>query len=302
MNFDLGEILTRAFQITWRHKVLWLFNALPVLVSLLILPMMFVPMIFLGDGSFGGPYFMEEPVYIILFLLFSIGVTLLSFVLYGISSSAVILGTKQADEDTENFTFKSLFNDSKPYWWRVVGVVLLLSLGVSIVFAVIFGCMALFGAVTVGLGFICAAPLMLLIYPVMMVLYSIIEESQVAVVADELGVIDAVKRGWELVRANFWRILLISLVVYLGISILSSVVMLPLMSPMFLIPFFLDGGTEFNPRTMMLFMGGFSSIFIPVMALVQGVMVTLLKSTYTLVYLRLTKPRDNAPVVLEENA
>jgi hypothetical protein len=116
-------------------------------------------------------------------------------------------------------------------------------------------------------------------------------------------VTDAIRRGWELVRANFWRIVLISLVVYVGVGILSSVVMLPLMSPFFFFSFLMDGGQfDPSPRTMILFMGGFSLLFLPMMAFVQGIGITFLKSTYALVYLRLTKPQDNAPVVLDEES
>jgi len=302
MNFDFSEILSRAFQITWKHKILWLFSALPTLLSFLIFPFMFVPIFFLDGDSFNNPPFFEEPIYIILFIVFSLGISLLSYVLYGISSAAVVLGTKRADDDAEGFTFKELFNDSKPYWWRVLGVLFLIGFSVSVFFMVIFGCMSIFGAVTIGLGFICMVPLMILMYPLMMVLYAIIEESQVAVIVDDVGVIDAIKRGWELVRANFWRVVLISLIVYLGVTFLSSIVMLPLMSPMFLIPFLMDSGTDFSARTMMLFMGGFSLFFIPIMALIQGITITYLKATYTLVYLRLTKPQEDSPVIVEANA
>ena len=303
MNFDFGEILTRAFQITWKHKILWFFSALPTLVSFLVFPIMFIPAFLLEGNSRITPLFVDSPVYGILFFLFFIFIMLFSFVLYGVSSSAVILGTVRGDGGVERLTFGELFNDSKSYWWRVMGVMLLIGLGVSVVFFVLYGCMALIGAVTVGLGFICMVPLMLLMYPLMMVMYAIIEESQVAVVVDELGVTDAIRRAWELVRANFWRIVLISLVVYFGVSILTSVVMLPLMSPFFLLPFFMESGmAEPSPRTIMLFMGAFSLIFIPVMALVQGIALTYMKSAYTLVYLRLTKSQDNTPVVLEENA
>lgn len=303
MNFDFGEILSSTFKITWKHKILWVFSALPVLLSFLIFPLMFMPVFFMDQGSYNTPFFIDEPIYVVLLVVFSVVVSLLSYILYGISSSAVVLGVFRADEGAERFTFKELFNGSKKYWWRVMGVLLLIGLGVSLVFTVIFGCLALFGAVTGGLGFICMLPLMLLMYPLMMVLYGIVEESQVAVIVDDLGVTDAIKRGWELVRANIWRIVLISLVVYFGISILSSFVMLPLMSPFFFIPFFLDSGiSQINPRTMMLFMGGFSLIFFPVMAFVQGIGITFLKTTYTLVYLRLTKPQDNAPIVLETTA
>jgi len=298
MNFDFGEILSSAFQITWKRKILWVFNVLPMLLNFLVFPFVFVPIFFMDNSSFNNSF---EPVYVILLIVFSIFISLVSYVLYGISSSSVILGVKREDEgDEDGFTFNELFNDARSYWLRVLGVLLLVGLGVSIIFMVIFGCMSLIGMVTVGLGFICMFPLMILMYPVMMVLYGIIEEAQVAVVVDDLGVTDAIRRSWELVRANFWRIVLISLIVYLGVGILSSIVVLPLMSPFFFIPFFADSGNfDMTPRTMMLIMGGFSLIFLPIMALVQGIGITFMKSVYTLVYLRLTKPQDNAPVVLE---
>ncbi|HAV76604.1 MAG TPA: hypothetical protein DCX53_04540 [Anaerolineae bacterium] len=302
MNLDIGEVLSSAFKITWKHKILWVFSTLPMLLSFMIIPIMFVPIIFMDGGSSGNPFFFESQVYSFLFIGFIFFFSLLSYVLYGITSSSVLLGVIRADEGAERLPFRELFNDSKPYWLRVLGVLFLIGLGVFTVFAVIFGCFTLIGAVTMGLGFICLQPLLLLMYPFMLVLYGIIEESQVAVVADGLGVTDAIKRGWDLVRANFWRILLISLIVYFGVSLLSSVVVFPLMMPFFFIPLFMDSGmSNFDPRTMMLFMGGFSLIFFPVMAFVQGIGITFMKSTFTLVYLRLTKPQANAPAVFEKN-
>jgi hypothetical protein len=303
MNFDFGEVISRSFQITWKHKIFWLFNLLPVLVSFLYFPFMFVPILFMDEGSSASPFFIESPVYIFLFVAFSMLVTLLSYVLYGVSSASVIFGVIRADGGTERFTFNKLLSDSKPYWWRVLGVMLLISLGAGLVFLVIFGCMALLGVVTAGIGFVCVQPLFLLMYPLMLILYGIIEESQVAVVVNDLGVMDAVKRGWELVRANFWRIVLISFIVYLVIGLVSSIIMFPFMLPFFSLPFFMESGQfEPNPRMMALFMGGFSCIFFPVIAFIQGITITFMKSTYTIVYLRLTKPQDNAPVALEANA
>jgi len=304
MNFDYSEILSRAFQITWKHKILWLFSALPVLLSFLIFPIMFVPIFFMDSNPYSQPFFIDQPIYIVLFVGFAIFISLVSYVLYGISSSSVVVGIIQSEGGTEALQARQLFEDGRPYWWRILGVMLLIGLGVSVAFAVFFGCMAAVGAVTMGLGFICMQPLMLLLYPLMLVLYGIIEESQVAVIADGLGVTDAIRRGWELVRANFWRITLMSLIVYLGIGFLSSIIMLPLMSPFFLIPVFMSNGQfQIDPRTMMLFMVGFSLVFLPIMAFIQGITITFLKATYTLVYLRLTvKPQDAAPEIPETNA
>ncbi|HSG45852.1 MAG TPA: hypothetical protein VLA72_22155, partial [Anaerolineales bacterium] len=210
MNFDFGEILSSAFKITWKHKILWLFSALPMLVSFLVFPIMFAPLFIMGESSFETPFFMESPIYGILFFLFFILIFIISYGLYGVSSSAVILGTVRADGDGERFTFRELFNDSKPYWWRVLGAFLLVGLGIFGIFAVIFGCMVFIGAVTAGIGFICLFPLMILIYPAQMIAYGFIEEAQVGVVVDDLDVTDSIKRAWELVRANLWRIVLIS--------------------------------------------------------------------------------------------
>jgi len=300
MNFDFGEAISRSFQLAWKHKILWAFSALPMLVSFLIFPVMFVPIFFLEERSFGHPTFIENPFVIFALILFSIVVSIISYALYGISSSSIILGVIRADEGAERFTFNELLNDSRPYWWRMLGVMLLIGLGISLVFLVIFGCFAALGAVTMGIGFICLQPLFLLMYPLMLILYGFIEESQVAVVVENLGVVDAVKRGWELVRANFWRIVLISLIIYLGLGLVSSIVMIPFIAPMFAFPFFMDSGQfEPTPRTMVLVMGGFSCILFPIMGFIQAIVLTFMKSTYTIVYLRLTKQQGNVPVVLE---
>jgi hypothetical protein len=51
VNFDVGEVLTRAWQITWKHKVLWVFNMFPVLLSFLFIPIVFIPMFFIGPNA-----------------------------------------------------------------------------------------------------------------------------------------------------------------------------------------------------------------------------------------------------------
>jgi len=302
MKFDFGEILTRAGQITWKHKVLWFFSALPMLLSFLIFPLVFLP-IFLSDfDPYSEPFFVDQPIYILLFICFSFFISILSFALYAISSSSVALGVVQVEGGVENLETMKLFDDGKKYWLRMLGVMLLIGLGVSLVFLVFFGCMMLFGTVTIGLGFVCMQPLLLLMYPFMLVLYGVIEESQAAVVVDDLGVTDAIQRGWELVKANFWRILFISFIVYMGITILGGIVSVPFMVPFFFMPFFMEGSSDFDMHTMMLVIGGFTLLFLPVMALVQGIGMAFLKTTYTLVYLRLTQSQDETPVILETNA
>ncbi|NWG34812.1 MAG: hypothetical protein HXY42_10240 [Chloroflexi bacterium] len=300
MNFDFGEILTRAGKITWQHKTLWLFSALPALAGILVLPFAFLPILLTDFESSRPSFFIDQPLYAVLFLIFGVFISLASVFLYVVSASSVTLGVLRAENGAERLTAPTLFEDGRKYWWRVLGVLLLTGLAVSIFFTVIFGCITLIGMVTMGLGFICLQPLFFLIYPLMLVLYSVVEEAVAAAVADELGITDAIQRGWRLVSANLWRIVLISVIVYFGLSLLAGIVVVPFMVPLFFMPFFMQDASRFDVRTIMLITGGLTLLFIPVMALVQGIGMTFLKATYTLVYLRLT--RNAAPPILEANA
>lgn len=296
MNFDFGEVLSRAWQITWKHKVLWLFSALPALVSFLVLPLVFVPIFIMGADSRGNPVILEQPLFIALFVVVNIIFSLLSFVLYAVGTSSVTLGILRSEEGTTQLRPRDLFNDSRKYLGRILGVILLMGLGISAVFLALFSCMALFGVVTAGIGFICMQPLFIVLYPVMMILYAVIEQSQAAVVVDDMGVLEAITRGWNLVKENFWRFLLISLIVYFGITFLSSIVVLPFMTPFFFIPFLIDNPQiELNTQSLILIVAAASMILLPVMALVQGITITYMKSTYILVYLRLTRGSTSQP-------
>ena len=300
MNFDVGEVLSRAGQITWKHKVLWVFSALPVLVSFLIFPLVFVPIISMGTDSRGYPVIFEQPLFIALFVVTNIIVSLLGFVLYAVGTSSVMLGILRVEGGVFQLNFRELFNDGRKYLWRILGIMLLISLGVSAIFLALFACVALFGAVTAGIGFICIQPLFILLYPIMIILYAVIEQSQAAVVMDDMGVVEAITRGWNLVKENFWRFLLISLIIYLGITFLSSLVVLPFMAPFFFIPFLIDNPQiELSTQSIILFVAAFSVILLPVMALVQGITITFMKATYLLVYLRLRRDSKSQPVLLE---
>lgn len=304
MKFDLGEVLSRSWQITWKNKVLWRFSLLPVLLSFLVVPLIFLPILFMNGSRFRGASFLREPIYFVIFYAVIILVNILGYILYGIATATVIRGVLRTNESAQKLSFTGLLNDGRKYWWRVMGVLLLIGLAISIIFFAIFSGMTLIGVATVGIGFICLQPIFLLMYPIMMVLYALVEVSQAAVVVDDLGVIASIQRGWRLVRTNFWRILLISLIVYFGIGLFSGIVILPFMTPFFIIPFLIQNQQfEINPQTMVWFVGAFVLLFIPVMALVQGISITFMKSTFTFVYLRLTKSQDNEPAApIEANA
>lgn len=302
MNFEIGEVLSRAVLITWRHKSFWGFITLPLLISFVAIPLYFLPPVFLEDNTFGSPSLFDNPVFVVLFIVIHLILAFASLLLMTIGYSSLTLGVVRAEQGEGGLTFKGLLQDGMKYFPRMLGVLLLIQLGFSLVFLIIFGCLALFGVMTAGIGFICAQPLIILLYPVMMVLYAFMEQSQAAVVADELGVMQAIARGWELLKANLWRLVLISLVIYIGITIVSSLVVMPFMIPFFFLPFLMSSSFfDSGPQALWLVIGGSMLILLPVMALVQGITITFMKSTYILVYLRLTRS-PNASLAVETAA
>ena len=87
MNFDVGDVLARAWQITWKHKILWVFNMFPVLLRFL-----FVPIFLIGLNTLLNPGFIEFPACLAAIMAFNLFLMALSALLY--VSSEVWTGSR----------------------------------------------------------------------------------------------------------------------------------------------------------------------------------------------------------------
>src|SRR5512145_2077102 len=154
MNFNFGEVLTRAWQIIWKHKVLWIFG---ILASC-------------GRGGGGGnggggggnngfngsgtdfpPQVMQWfqwigdnvaafiAITIALVCVIWIVVTFLST----IGKIGLIRGTSQVEGGADSLIFGQLFSESTPYFWRMFGLSLILSIPVLLmIVAAIIGALS----------------------------------------------------------------------------------------------------------------------------------------------------------------
>ena len=293
MIFEIGEVLSRALTITWRHKPFWGFIIIPMLIGFLTIPLFFIPLFFLEENSLGSPSFIENPIFGVIFIILHLILGLVILMVTTLGYSSLTLGIVRVERSEEGLKFRGLLQDGMKYFPRMFGVILLTYVGSSVGFFAIFAGLALFGVVTAGIGFICAQPLIILLYPIIMVVYAFMEQSQAAVVVDEMGVMQAIAKGWELLKTNFWRLVLISFIIYMGVGIVSSIVIMPFMIPFFFLPFLFES-SNFDSQTLGLSMTVFMILLMPVMALVQGVTITFMKATYIIVYLRLTRPSNTA--------
>jgi len=323
MNFNFGEVLTKAWQIIWKHKVLWIFG---ILASC-------------GQGSGGGnsggggntgfdtPYRNLSPqasrwvemitqniqTYVAITVAVICVIWIITIFLSTVGKVGLIRGASLADGGEENLIFGQLFSESMPYFWRVLGLNLILMLPAFII-AVGAAAFALFAIVGVAAGSSGNEPLAVLgiipimigcvclLIPVMFVLRMIFRQAERAIVLEELAVLPSLSRGWEVFRANLGPIIVMAII----LAIIGVVAGLIISIPIFLVvfptvfAFAMGQGETYSP---LIFMGICLCIYVPVALVLQGIMTAYIESAWTLTYMRITQPQqDNTPLVPETDA
>lgn len=316
MNFNFGEVLTRAWQITWKYKVLWIFGILAGCTN--------------GGGGGGGGggnagystgssnqnlppevkrfiYQMENFVnwvadnlwIFIVIALIVLLIAVVSILLGTIGRIGLIKGSYEAEQGAQTLAFGELFSTSMPYFWRVFG----LSFLIGLAFLLLIMPIVLIGVLSAGVGFLCLLPLICLLIPVGIAVGIIIEQANRAIILEDLSMLDGLKRGWEITRSNAGPIIIMALILF-GISLVLGVV---IALPIFIIVFptifalVLGEGRSFTPLYLAL---ACFCLYIPVAWLLNGILATFTQSAWTLTYLRLTQKLENpeTPVFVEPNA
>ncbi len=286
MNFDYGNIFTRAFQITWKHKSFWLLLMIPVLISFLIF------------SGFAAPVFLLEGNEDMLGLAFAIwGIVLLlgmalSFVAGTAGATSVTLGILRAERGEGSTSLMDLIRDGLPYFGRALGATLIVQLTVGAVFTVFFLCMTALSLVTMGLASLFLQPIMILMTPLSFLMIAVMYAAIVAVIDEGLGAWEAVKRAVQVVREHVWKFVLISLIIYFGITILTSFLMVPVMIPAMAGPIFMETGMDMNGTTFALIFIPFICLFFIAMSLFSGVSGTFMAAAMEIAYLRLRPSTD----------
>lgn len=289
MKFDFVEVLARARQITWGYKNLWLAGIVMSLVSLLLAPislalnpafsLLSVP----AEVNGQLPLMMRANVSVIL-------LTILAIPLFVIGMSIPSLGTFQVEQGSEHVNFGQLLRGVLPYFGRILGIVLLVWVGLFLAMIISVAFVFSIGVLTLGIGLLCALPLFILLILGVILGYALMEQAVSAVLVDHLGLASALQRAWELVQKNLGVMTFMSLINYLIAIVLVMIISIPIMiSTSGFLP---NLGSESDvqiferlSRNMILWM----LAFLPFYAVLQGVLLTLIQSVWTLTYLRLTR-------------
>lgn len=310
---DFGEVLSRAWKIIWKNKILWIFGILASCSQG-------------GNGGGGGggggqsgvqfdggemnlPPWMDgffrnierffenlEPAQIILFVIAMIVLGLviwaITLALSTVGKIGLIQGTQQADGGAATLSFGQLFNDGKPYFWRILLLDLLVGIAGFLLVLILILPVVLLTIATIGIFLICLIPLICLMVPIGWLISAYLIQANVAIVVEDLSIIEGLQRGWEVFRDNFGNLVVMALILLLGGGIIGFLFALPMGLAIFPLLAGVIAGASTDTAG---FLGGgilVSAIcfigYLPVLILLNGVLQTYIYSAWTLTYLRLT--------------
>jgi hypothetical protein len=297
-KMDFGYVIKRAWQIIWKFKVLWVFGILASCGQASST----------GGSNWSWSFSNREvnfnyqvqnffnqltPTSIALLIglaiLFSLVVIVIVILLGTIGRVGLIRGTVKAEQGAERLTFGELWRDGLAYFWRVFGLNLLIGIAifVAIMFMIFGGILLTVG--TLGLFALCLLPLMCLLIPVMWAVYVIIEQANVALVVENTDIIEAIKRGWQVVWRNIGSMIVMSLILILGVGLVGGIVIgLPLIIVAAPSIAGFAVGSAVAIRNGLIVSGLFFIVYLPFLLILSGILRGYTSSAWTLTYLRLT--------------
>ena len=295
---DYGEVLSRAWQIVWKHKVLWIFGILA------------------GCGSSGNagrfsssyrtdnvPSGVEDfflqfgripdwqiAALIVGFILVILVLVVLAAFLTTVGKIGVIQGAQKADQGALSMKFGELLSGSLPFFWRVFLLNLLFGLAfAALVFVLVI--VFAFGAIlTLGIAVICMIPVICLLVPVTWLLFVVLEQANIAIVVDNLGIMDGLRRGWQVFRDNLGAIIIMALILGIGVSLIGGLI---ISAPLFLIAIPVMStvllGSDSAIWGGLLITGLCFLAYLPFWLVLNGILTAYIESAWTLTYMRLTR-------------
>jgi len=330
MNY--GEVLSKAWKIIWKNKILWLFG---ILASCGAINSMnngggggggasgASSQSNLWHGNGAGSHFLgvtqpghfermvanlaEVPwgvwvsiaiiVMMVIFVLVIL-IAVLRLFLGTLGTIGVIKGTSMADQLDPNekpLSFGKIFNASKASYWKVLLFHLGYKVAETIVFLLFFLPLILLVVFTCGLGLI-------LLLPIFWFIHQMLIFTTIAIIEDKLPIFEAIERAWQMITAHLGQVLVMFLILFIGRFFLVLLLVLPLFV-MLILPLLLSlliTGGEIALAgiiiSSILFLG-----FIAMMILLSGVIQAYILASWTLTYRRLALEEDMAVQILSRD-
>jgi hypothetical protein len=306
MNY--ASILSRAWQISWKHKSLWVFGLLAScgaqtgyassainfaftgssLTEPSDLPSG-IERFFINLGSYIDSLSPDAVASFTLAIIAILIVTGLLFTAISVYGRVTLIKAATLADAEKTVYWGLLLKQGFAQFFRGLGLNIGLGLILLAIPALITFVGLIFSLVTIGLGFFLFAPLMCLLAPFNLLARLYIQMANVALVKEDLTITAAARRGWDVLRANWLPLIVTSLILSLGAGIISFIISLPIIfvSAPTIFPALLGsqnlvaGGLVIS--TLCLVIG------IPILILANSILRAFIESAWTLTYIELTE-------------
>jgi hypothetical protein len=224
-------------------------------------------------------------------VLVAVGVLLLILLglyLGTIGRIGLVLGTVRGDDSQEKQSLGKLWSDSQPYFWRMFLLNLLIGILSLVIALIIFVPTVILTVLTAGIGVICLIPLICVLAVAVWVVNIMIEQAAAALVIENLGPIDALRRGWNVFRANLGALIVIALILSIGSFLVGLVLAVPLFITLLPIMFQVMNSDGMHMTTFSWVSVGLLALYLPVLLVLNGILISYVRSVWTLCFRRLT--------------
>ncbi len=310
MNFNYGEVLSKAWQIIWKFKILWVFGILASCSrgggssngggnnggG--------------GNGSNGNGFTLPSEVQrffdnlqpwmivvgIIVLVLFILLMIFIANYVGTIGRLGLVNGTVKGDQGASSLTFAELLQTRGPLFWRVFWLNLLAGLVVGIIFLIMLLPMIGLSILTLGIGLLCLIPFICLLVPISWVISIWLEQANISMIIEGSSIGDALRKAWDVMKRNAVVYLVMALILGVIGIVIGMIVFMPLFAVM--IPAITGialGTGQALGAGVIISLVCFAVLF-PFLLVLGGITTAYTTSAWTLTYLRLTRLSPVVPV------
>ncbi len=291
---DYGEIITRAWNITWNNKFLWVLGFLAALTSGSSNNNSF--RYSMNEGDFiSDPQTAAQMSALAMLLMCVFGIIgLILWVLSVIARGGLIDSVNRID-DGEKVTLGEAFSAGVSAIWRLIGIYLLAYLPLIIISFVIAGLFIVMigGSVaatalmqnpeeigpaiggSIGILAICICLFICALIPLTMIITMVAEFASRSAVIQKMGIIESLRHGWQVLKNNLGPIILLGIILFVFgfvIVLVIGAIMFPLGFAVML-PIFTSLSSDGS-------MSGIGFAYMGLSAMCLGVLLALLMSVF----------------------
>ncbi|MFN8413273.1 MAG: hypothetical protein U0Z26_12870 [Anaerolineales bacterium] len=333
MNFDIVEILTRAWKITWKYKVLWIFGILAScgrrsggnlnnnqqsssnqFSSDNPLSEQMMQQISTASAKV-TTWLTNHPAVLVVFFISIIIILILQIFMSTTGKIGLIQGAYQVETGSETINFGSLFSESLHHFWRVIGLGLVIFLPVLLLFTgfliIVIAWVSSSPATSSGpengvgalavIFFAIAINMCCCLLPIVAILRIYYNQSIRAAVLGNMGIRASLSRGWEIFRKNIGGLLFTAVIIFIINFIVGLVVSIPFYIAMASLLIKVIQGDIDSWRPFIV-AGTLVLCYSPIAWFLIGIFTTYTETIWTLIYMRTTQPKENSSIPLPANA